>query len=163
MIGLQMTNPKSAAGAASFDLALKDTSTQTIFTPLTLMVSNISSSSGRVTVANAGNGKTGVGATWDYSALVGSDNMFTGGETSLSRNLKFSNPNNEPFTVTFSVVGVLASAGSGGGSSGGTSGTSSSSPSGTSSSATTAPLANALLSVTYNPLLNTVTWQVMKQ
>ena len=89
--------------------------------------------------------------------------MFTGGEISSSRNLKFSNPNNEPFTVTFSVVGVLASGGAGGGSSGGTSGTSSSSTSGTSSSGTTTPLANALLSITYNPLLNTVTWQVMKQ
>jgi photosystem II stability/assembly factor-like uncharacterized protein len=161
MVGLQMTNPKSGAGAASFDLALKNTSTQTIFTPLTLMVSNITSASGRVTVANAGNGKTGVGATWDYSSLVGSDNMFTGGEISLSRNLKFSNPNNEPFTVTFSVVGVLASAGTGGGSSGGTSGTSSST-SGISSSGTTAPLTNALLSVTYNPLLNTVTLQMKK-
>src|SRR5205085_9357208 len=160
MIGLQMTNPKSGAGAASFDLALKNTSTQTIFTPLTLMVSNINSTSGRVTVANAGNGKTGVGATWDYSALVGTDNMFTGGESSSSRNLKFNNPNNEPFTVTFSIVGVLASGGTGGG---GGSGTSSSSTSGTSSSGTTAPLANALLSITYNPLLNTVTWQVMKQ
>ena len=113
-------------------------------------------------MANAGNGKTGVGATWDYSSLVGTDNMFTGGEISSSRNLKFSNPNNEPFTVTFSVLGVLASGGSGGGSSGGTSGTSSST-SGTSSSGTTAPLTNALLSVTYNPLLNTMTWQVLKQ
>jgi hypothetical protein len=161
MIGLQMTNPKSGAGAASFDLALKNTSTQTIFTPLTLMVSNISSASGRVTVANAGNGKTGVGATWDYSSLVGTDNMFTGGEISSSRNLKFNNPNNEPFTVTFSVLGVLASGGSGGGSSGGTSGTSSTSTS--SMSIATGTLTNALVTVSYNPVLDTVTWQVSKK
>src|SRR5205085_4999367 len=121
MIGLQMTNPKSGSGSSSFDLAFKNSSTQTIFTPLILMVSKISSASGRVTVANAGNGKTGIGATWDYSGSVGSDNMLTGGESSLSRNLKFNNPANEPFTVTFSVVGVLASGGGGGGGSGGTS------------------------------------------
>ncbi len=166
MVGLQMTNPKSGGGSASFDLALKNTSTQTIFTPLTLMVSKITSASGRVTVANAGNGKTGVGATWDYSALVGTDNMFTGGEQSGSRNLKFTNPNNEPFTVTFSVVGVLAGGGSGGsgGTSGSTGGTSGSSTGSTSmSSTTTGTLTNAVLSVTYNPLLNTVTWQVLKQ
>ena len=135
---------------------------QTIFTPLTLMVSNISSASGRVTIANAGNGKTGVGATWDYSALVGTDNMFTGGEISLSRNLKFNNPNNEPFTVTFSVVGVLASGGTGGGGGSGTN-SSNGSTTTTSTSSTTGTLMNALLSVTYNPLMNTVTWQVMKQ
>ena len=165
LIGLQMTNPKSGGGAASFDLAMKNNSTQTIFTPLTVMVSKITSASGRVTVANSGNGKTGVGATWDYSALVGTDNMFTGGEVSGSRNLKFNNPNNEPFTVTFSVIGVLASGGTGGGgggsgSSGGTSGSGSSS---TGAGTSTGQLKPALLNVTYNPLLNTVTWQVMKQ
>src|ERR1043166_3621562 len=63
MVGLQMTNPKSGGGSASFDLALKNNSSQTIFTPVTLMVSKITSASGRVTVANSGNGKTGVGAT----------------------------------------------------------------------------------------------------
>ena len=164
MIGLQMTNPKSGSGSSSFDLALKNSSTQTIFTPLILMVSKISSASGRVTVANAGNGKTGIGATWDYSGSVGSDNMLTGGESSLSRNLKFNNPANEPFTVTFSVVGVLASGGGGGsgGTSSSTSGSSSGSTSTSSSVNTTGTLTKALLSVTYNPLLNTVTWQVIK-
>jgi hypothetical protein len=128
------------------------------------VVSKITSASGRVSVANAGNGKPGVGATWDYSATVGTDNIFTGGETSASRNLKFNNPNNEPFTVTFSVVGMLAAGGGGGsgGSSsnnGGTSGSSSS----TTTSSTTGSLTNALLNVTYNPTLNTLTWQVIKQ
>src|SRR5205807_10199502 len=114
---------------------------------------------GRVTVANAGNGKTGVGATWDYSGAVGSDNMLTGGESSLSRNLRFNNPANEPFTVTFSVVGVLASGGgggSGGTSASNTSGTSSGTSTSMSSTNTTGTLTKALLSVTYNPLLNTV-------
>src|SRR5205814_2108546 len=46
---------------------------------------------------------------------------------------------------------------------GGSSGTSSSTTTTTSTSSTTGTLMNALLSVTYNPLLNTVTWQVMKQ
>lgn len=164
MVGLQMTNPKSGGGAASFDLALRNNSTQTIFTPLTVMVSKITSASGRVTVANAGNGKTGVGASWDYSALVGTDNMFTGGELSGNRNLRFNNPNNEPFTVAFSVIGVLA--GSGGGSGGGSSGSGSggtSGGSGSSSSSGTGTLPPALLTVTYNPVLNTVTWQVVKQ
>lgn len=158
MIALQTSNVRGGAGVNSFDLALKNNSSQAIFTPLTLMVSQLSSASGRVAVQNAGNGKTGVGATWDYSSLVGSDNLFSGGELSGTRNLKFSNPNNEPFTVTFSVIGMLAASGMSSSSSGGGS-VGTSSTSGTTST-TTPP---ALLSVAYNPLLNTVTWQMLKQ
>ena len=95
--------------------------------------------------------------------LVGTDNMFTGGETSSSRNLKFSNPNNEPFTVTFSVLGVLALEAPVAEVVAAQAEQSSSNTTGTSSSGNTTPLTNALLSITYNPLLNTVTWQVLKQ
>jgi len=109
-----------------------------------------------VTVANADNGKTGAGALWDYSTKLGSDNALTGGETSAALNVRFNNPKSESFTVTFNVIGNLvrstsSSPGGGGGSS------SSSPPSATST------VANLVFSVAYNPVLNTLTWQVLKQ
>lgn len=169
MIGLQMTDPNPEPGSVSFDLSLRNASTETIFAPLTLVVSDISSPSGGVTVANAGNGKTGVGATWDYSSLVEADRMLTAGELSDSRQLKFNNPANEVFTVTFRVVGVLASDTRGPGRSANGNSASSNSSSGNGSRprsvpdrSAIGPLTNALLKVTYDPLSNQATWQVMR-
>src|SRR5262249_35710459 len=113
LVSLQTSNASSAFGVSSFDLAIKNTSTQTIFVPLRAEVAQLTSSSGKVTVKNADNGGNGAGALWDYSSSVGSDNMLTAAEVSLSRNLKFNNPNNEAFTVTFNVIGNLTNPGNG--------------------------------------------------
>jgi hypothetical protein len=165
LVALQASNPASASGISSFNLAIKDTSTQTIFTPLRAEVAQVSSASGRVTVANADNSLSGAGASWNYSSLVGNDNMLSSTEVSGARSLKFRNPNNEAFTVTFSVIGNLpytgpsccsptASSSSGGSGGSGGSGTANSSPS--ISSAT-----NLVYQLTYNPLLNSITVQLM--
>jgi hypothetical protein len=159
LVSLQASGATSAAGISSFNLTMKNTSTQTIFVPLRAEVAQLTSASGRVKVNNGDNGQTGVGAIWDYSSRVGTDNVLAVGETSLARLLKFNNPSNEPFTVTFNVIGNLArpasssssSSSPGGGGSGGTSG------SGTSPTST---VTNMVFSVTYNPLLNTLTWQL---
>src|SRR5437870_10861190 len=45
--------------------------------------------------------------------LVGTDNILSAGELSGARTLKFNNPNNETFTVTFNVIGNLANPGNG--------------------------------------------------
>lgn len=161
LVALQVTNPASASGISSFNLAIKDSSMQTIFTPLRAEVGQISSASGKVNVANADNAQNGSGANWSYSSLVGNDNVLSAAELSGARALKFRNPNNESFTVTFNVIGNLpytgpsccsaAGASSGGGSGGSSaSGTTSSSPS--ISSAT-----NLVYQLTYNPLLNSIT------
>ncbi len=162
LVSLQAANPASAAGISSFNLTMKNTSAQTIFTPLRAEIAQLTSASGRVKVNNADNGQTGAGANWDYSSSVGADNMLSVNETSAARLLRFNNSANEPFTVTFNVIGNLARTSS-------SSSSSSSSPAGTSSGGTsgsgtspTSTVTNMVFSVTYNPLLNTLTWQVKK-
>jgi uncharacterized membrane protein YgcG len=136
-------------------MTIKNTSTATIYAPLRIEVATITSASGRVTVANADNGQSGVGASWDYSTKLGADNAITANETSIARTLKFNNPNNEAFTVTFNVIGNVdrsSATGSSSGSSGGSSG-----GGGGSGSSGTTGVRSMLYSLTYNPLLNAIT------
>jgi uncharacterized membrane protein YgcG len=158
LVNLLATNPGSTSGISSFNLAVNNTSTQTIFTPLRVEVAQLTSASGKVKVNNADNAGTGVGASWDFSNSVGLDNILSASETSAARGLKFTNPNNEAFTVTFNVIGNLAR------SSGSSSSSSSSSGGGgsgsSSASSPTATITNMVFSVTYNPLLNTLTWKL---
>jgi hypothetical protein len=168
MVGLATANPRSSGGVSQYDLTIKNVSSQAIYAPMRLEVASISSASGTVTVANADNGLTGAGATWDYSNRVGSDNALTPNEISLARTLKFNNPKNEAFTVNFRITGYLdpaaaaaAAASSGGSSSGGGSG----GGSGGSSSSGTSPAsaaASMVYSLTYSPLLNTITSRLLK-
>lgn len=166
MVSLATANPRSTGGVSQYDLTIKNISSQSIYAPMRLEVASISSASGRVTVANADNGQTGAGAAWDYSTKIGGDNALTPNETSLARTLKFNNPNNEAFTVNFRITGYLdpgaaaaaASSGtsSGGGGSGGSGGQSASSGLGPSS------VTPMVYSLTYNPLLKTVTSKILE-
>jgi hypothetical protein len=158
MVTLITANPRSSLGVSSYDLSLKNTSSVNILAPVRLQVASITSASGTVTVANADSGGTGTGAVWDYSSKLGADNALTANETSAARNLRFNNPRNEAFTVTFTVIGNLDRA-----SAGGSSGSSSSGGSGGSGSgdSQTTAVTNLVFQITYNPLLNTL--QVLKQ
>jgi hypothetical protein len=151
MVQLQPSGAATVGTVSSFNMVIKNTSTQTIFAPLRIEVASITSASGRVTVANADNGRTGAGAAWDYSTSIGADNALTANETSGARSFKFNNPNKEAFTVTFNVIGNVArssqSSSAGGGSSGGD---------------PTGGLTNLVYSVTYSPLLNTLKSQLIK-
>jgi PKD repeat protein len=151
MVTLQPSGAATVGTVSSFNMVIKNSSTQTIFAPLRIEVASISSASGRVTVANADNGRTGAGAAWDYSTFIGADNALTANESSALRSLKFNNPNKEAFTVTFNVIGNLArssqSSSAGGGSSGGD---------------PTGAVTNLVYSVTYSPLLNTLKSQLIK-
>ena len=160
MVSLSTANARSSLGVSQYDMTIKNISSVSILAPMRVEVASITSASGRVTVANPDNGKPGAGASWDYSTKLGTDNALTPNEVSGARTLKFNNPNNEAFTVTFNVVGnldrsSLASSGSsssgGGGSGGGGSGS-------TGTNVTT-----MLYSLTYNPLLNSITSQLIKQ
>jgi photosystem II stability/assembly factor-like uncharacterized protein len=168
MVSLATANPRSSGGISQYDLTIKNVSSQAIYAPLRLEVASISSASGKVTVSNADNGKTGAGASWDYSTKVGSDNALTPNETSLARTLKFNNPNNEAFTVNFRITGYLdpAAAGAAAASSGGSSGAGGSGGGGgASGSSGTGPASNVtsmVHSLTYNPLLNTITSRLLK-
>jgi hypothetical protein len=166
LVALQASNPASASGISSFNLAIQNTSAQTIFTPLRVEVAQLTSASGRVRVSNADNGQTGAGANWDYSGKVGTDNILSAGEVSGTRNLKFSNSSNEAFTVTCNVIGNLSRDSS-------SSSTTSSAPSSSSAQsnsdassgativAPASSVTNLIFQLTYNPLLNTVTVQLI--
>lgn len=164
LVGLQASNPSSAPGVSGYDLSLKDISAQTIYTPLRTEVLQLSSASGKVTVANADNGQPGAGALWDYSNSVGADAMLAPNELSAARTLRFNNPNNEAFTVTFNIVGNLARTDAGTSTSSGSSTNSSTSTQAQTSaaSATNAvsvagTMTKLVFQATYNPLFKTVT------
>ena len=160
LVALQVSNPSTASGISSFNLAIKDTSPQTIFTPLRAEVGQISSASGRVAAANSDNSLSGAGANWIYSSLVGSDNVLSSAEVSGARSLRFSNPNNEAFTVTFNVIGNLPYTGpsccspTGSPGSGGSGGSGASSPA--SSSPSISGVTSLVYQLTYNPVLNSI-------
>jgi hypothetical protein len=169
LVSLQASNPSSAPGLSGFDLSLKDISTQTIYTPLHTDVVQLSSTSGKVTVANADNGQTGTGASWSYNNSVGTDSVLSPNELSGARTLRFNNPNNEAFTVTFNVVGSLARTNTSTASTSGTNTTSSGTQqqNGTTSTvngtiATAVSTTKMVFKVTYNPLLKSVQIEQVK-
>ena len=115
MVSMQTSNPSFAGGVASFNLSLTNTSSESIFTPLRVQIAQLT---GAATAANADNGLTGAGAYWDYSNRVGADSVLSASEASSARNLRFSNSSNQPFSVTFNVIGNLARTGQASGSGG---------------------------------------------
>jgi hypothetical protein len=162
MVALAAANARSSGGVSQYDMTIKNISSRTIFAPMRLEVASITSASGRVTVANADNTQTGVGASWDYSTKLGPDNALTANEVSSARTLKFNNPNNEAFTVTFNIIGNLERTAAGASSSSSSTsgeGSGSSAPSGTD---TATVVKDYLYSLTYNPLLQTITSQLLK-
>jgi hypothetical protein len=91
-------------GDASFKLKIKNVSDAALAAPLHVVVSAIDSPSGTVTVANADNGESGPGASFDFSALLNGDGTLSPNEVSGSRDLVFHDPGRERFTVTLRVV-----------------------------------------------------------
>ena len=161
LVNLTTANPKTLAGVSSFDVSMKNISSQTIYGPVRLEIDSISSASGTVTAANADNAQTGAGAIWDYSAKLGADGILSPNEDSAVRTLRFNNTKNEAFTVTFKVIGNLPRGSSSSMTNGGSSGEKNATDNMSSSSAT-ATITGVLFRLTYNPLLNTVTIQILK-
>ena len=165
LVALESSNARSSLGVSSFDLQVKNSSGEMIFTPLSARVAGLSSASGRVAAANADNGAGGAGAAWEYGARVGADNVLAAGETTGARSLRFSNPNNEAFTVTFSVVGHLTRGSAAAGSTptaGGAAGAGSGGDAGAQTpQATGGDLTGAVFKLTFNPLLGTATVELV--
>lgn len=162
LVSLQASNPSFTAGVASYNLSITNASSQTIFTPMHIEIATIS---GSATAANADNGQTGVGASWDYSTRVGSDSILSAGETSGARNLRFNDLSGGPFSVTFNVVGNLARSAQAGGTAGSSStgtGSGGGSASSGGSSSTTSTVTGLIFRVTYNPILNTATVELFQ-
>jgi hypothetical protein len=163
LVALDARNTSVLAGSVSYDLLVRNASAQAVYTPLAARVARLTSASGGVTVANADNGQTGAGASFDYGGAVGGDGTLSPSETTGARRLRFNNPSNEPFTVEFQVVGQLPRGTSVGGTT--TSSTSTSGggagSTGTDSTSATA-LVTSVLRVTYNPLLGGATVERLK-
>jgi len=159
LVTLDARNTSALGASVSYDLLVRNASAQAIYTPLAARVARLTSASGGVTVANADNGQTGAGASFDYGGAVGGDGALSPSETTAARRLRFDNPSNEPFTVEFRIVGQLPR----GASVGGTTTTSGTSTSGGNSGSTgtnptsTSALVTSVLRVTYNPLLGGAT------
>ncbi|HJQ24729.1 MAG TPA: sialidase family protein [Blastocatellia bacterium] len=167
LVSLQTSNPSSAGGVSAFNLSMQNTSQQTIFAPLRAQISGLSSASGQVTAANADNLQVGAGAYWDYSNRVGSDAQLSAGEVSGARSLRFNNPNNEPFSVTFNVVGNLARTNGGvsmmsRSTSDGSSAAASRSTTSNGTASATGALVGSVFKVTYNPLLNLISVEIIQ-
>jgi PKD repeat protein len=162
LVSLATANARSSLGVTQYDMTIKNTSTATLYAPMRIEVASISSASGRVTVANADNGKTGAGASWDYSPKLGADNALTANEVSGPRTMKFNNPNNEVFTVNFNVIGNIDRSSAGGSSSSSSSGGGGSGGSASTGTSATSTVTTMLYSLTYNPLLNSFASKLIK-
>jgi hypothetical protein len=167
LVTLDARNTSVLAGSVSYDLLLKNASAQAVYTPLAARVAKLTSASGGVTVANADNGQTGAGASFDYGNAVGGDATLSPNETTAARRLRFNNPSNEPFTVEFQIVGQLprgstagATTTSGTSTSGGGTGSTGTGTNSTSGSVTA--LVTSVLRVTYNPLLGAAAVERLK-
>jgi subtilisin family serine protease len=102
-------------GVFSFDLAMTNDSNKDYVPHLNLAIRKIKSASGQVRVINADNGGDGSKrnhAIFSYSGAVGSEQVFSSGETSNSRHMKFANPASELFQIYLKVTGYKSTNGS---------------------------------------------------
>lgn len=140
-IELLADNARFEGGVAAFDLRLRNKSLGSVFAPLAAEITALESPSGRVTAANADNGAPAEGAFWRYDERLNGDDELAAGETSQAVRLEFNDPDGEPFTVSFRVLsGTEPEAG---GPSGGD--------------------ASALIRLTVDPLLGTVTTKIVSE
>jgi minor extracellular serine protease Vpr len=102
-------------GVFSFDMAMTNDSSNDYVPHLDLAIRKIKSASGQVTVMNADNGGVGTkhdNAIFSYAGSIGSEQVFSAGETSDTRNLQFANPASELFQIYIKVTGHESTAGS---------------------------------------------------
>jgi len=134
-------------GVFQFDQILRNTSSTSVFSPMKMIITSVTSGSGTVRVKNADDGGNGVSAPagFDYTSQVGADQQLATGESTAARRIQFNNPASEMFQFTVIVRGHLPDSsaaatgggtssgdGTGAGASGETSGSGSTSDSGTS-------------------------------
>jgi hypothetical protein len=159
-----IANVSFTGGVFKLDLSIRNKSASTYFPIVDLNVVSIKTNSGLDTVSvknaeNGGNGKSAAtAALFGYSNLLGSDQLFSGGETTSGRTLEFNDSAAEMFT--FNVV-VTAFQGGAGASPAGGSGAGASPTGGSSPSAPSLQSVTKVLSITVNPLTKTVTAKLL--
>ena len=159
-----VTNLSLAGGVCSVDLNITNQSTSAYVPYVKLSVIGITSTSNTVRATNADNGGSGVSAAnaalFDYTSQLGADQIFSAGETTSSRTLKFADSASELFQIDVDVTAYLAN--SNGGSAAaptGSSGTSSPSSSSSSLPGINLQTVKGVLRLTINPLTKTVAAQ----
>ncbi len=158
-----------SGGVFQFDQILRNTSSTSVFSPMRMIITSVTSGSGNVRVKNADDAGNGVSApaTFDFTSQVGPDQQLATGESTAARRIQFNNPASEMFQFTVVVRGHLpdsAGAATGGETSGGegtgagASGTSSGSGSTSGSGTTTGSglLSGVRLQFLVNPLTRSV-------
>jgi minor extracellular serine protease Vpr len=166
VVNKTISNVSLTGGVFQLDLGITNNATQTFVPLVDLNVISITSGSGTVAVTNADNGTNGKSqsnaALFGYSQKVGSDQIFSPGETTDTRTLRFQDGASEMFTFD-AVVTAYISSGGASSPSAPSSGGSPPPPSG-SSSGSLLPLSKvtAVLRFTANPLTRTVTSQLIK-
>jgi len=121
-VRVKASGASTQGGTTTIRVRLDNQGAQAFAAPIHLVLADLQSPSSSVTAANADNGKSGPGATWEYSNAVGADRVLSPKETSAERVLTFSNATRAKFTVDFRVVhgdpnasAIPAQNGSGGG------------------------------------------------
>ena len=103
-----ISNVRFAGGVFEFDLALTNGYDNSWHPALEFDIRKIKSGSGTVKAINADNGGSGTSpqdpARYSYSAQLGADGVFTPGETSGVRHLRFDDPRGELFTFKAKIT-----------------------------------------------------------
>jgi len=93
------------SGQYSMDMTIKNTSQETLSSPIKLIIQNIKPS---ISVVNA-DGIDNGNPYFDYSGLVGTDNNLSPGEISSVKRVIFSNPQRLRFSFDAKVIAVRSS------------------------------------------------------
>jgi subtilisin family serine protease len=141
------------ASLSSLELSITNESDTNYVPNMELQVFNLQSNSGTVRLSNADTGGSGIGedgGMFDYSQLIGSDDIFTANETSGTRRMEFDNPQGELFLFEVNVTAFES-----------TSSNSNSTSSMQEEDAGQPTLAEQVIRVTVNPLTGSVTTELV--
>jgi len=115
-----VSNVSLGGGVFSLDLNITNQSSSNYVPYVKMNVIGITSGSGTVRVTNAEKGGSGISpsnpALFDYTSQLGSDQVFSAGETTGARTLRFADSTSELFQFDVDVTAYLANSSSGGGS-----------------------------------------------
>jgi len=115
LVSRAVSNVSMSGGVFQMDVAITSNSTQTYVPYVDLNVVSVNSGTGTVKVINADNGKDGKttanAALFGYSQKLGADQLFTPGEVSGARTLRFQDSTAELFTFDALVTAYVSTSG----------------------------------------------------
>jgi hypothetical protein len=157
-------------GVVKFDLSIKNKYSTALVPVVEFKIVSITTSTGtnnQISVRNADNGGSGKSAasaaSFGYSSLLGTDQVWSIGEVTGNRTLEFTDATGEMFNLDVYVTGYQNGA-TGGAAAPAGGGSSAPSTGGSSSPLPTAslPIPMGLMRITVNPLTRTITSRVIR-